>query len=206
MNFINVLSYFTKDASGAFSLMLGNLKRNSISCFSTFFMSLKMKIIGVHYGKNVTYNGMAQVERFPGSVISIGDKCVFNSNSLFNHRGIKRMIIQTGTSNAVIKIGNNCGFSGVSIVADLNVSIGNNVVVGANCIIGDRDGHADILHTEPRPIKISDNVFIGMETIILKGVIIGENSIIAAGSLLNKDIPANCIAGGRPAKVLKYRD
>ena len=106
----------------------------------------------------------------------------------------------------MIKIGNNCGFSGVSIVADLNVSIGNNVVVGANCIIGDRDGHADILHTEPRPIKISDNVFIGMETIILKGVIIGENSIIAAGSLLNKDIPANCIAGGRPAKVLKYRD
>ena len=51
-------------------------------------------------------------------------------------------------------------------------------------------------------IKINDNCFIGSESTILAGVTIGPNSIVAAGSLVNRDVPANTIVGGVPAKVI----
>ncbi|GAA0095276.1 acyltransferase [Clostridium perfringens] len=55
-------------------------------------------------------------------------------------------------------------------------------------------------------VKIGSNVFIGMNTIILKGVRIGNNVIIGAGSLINKDIPDNCVVAGNPAKVIMSID
>lgn len=55
------------------------------------------------------------------------------------------------------------------------------------------------------PIIIEDDVMIGTRCIILKGVIIGARSIIAAGSVVTKSIPADCIAAGNPAKVIKQR-
>ena len=53
------------------------------------------------------------------------------------------------------------------------------------------------------PIKIGNHVWIGQGATILKGVTIGNNSIIAAGAIVTKDIPANCIAAGVPARVIK---
>ena len=55
----------------------------------------------------------------------------------------------------------------------------------------------------PKPIVIEENAWIGMNCIILKGVRIGRNSIIAAGSVVTKDVPDNCIAGGVPCKFIK---
>jgi maltose O-acetyltransferase len=57
-----------------------------------------------------------------------------------------------------------------------------------------------------KPIIIGKNVWITSRCIILPGVVIGDNTIIGAGSVVTKDIPANCIAAGNPAKVLKFRD
>lgn len=54
-----------------------------------------------------------------------------------------------------------------------------------------------------KKIKIGDNVWIGWGVIILKGVSIGDNSVIAAGSVVVSDIPENCIAAGNPAKLVK---
>lgn len=56
---------------------------------------------------------------------------------------------------------------------------------------------------ETEPVAIEDNVWIGANSIILKGVRIGENSIIGAGSVVTGEIPRNCIAGGNPAKVIR---
>jgi acetyltransferase-like isoleucine patch superfamily enzyme len=53
-------------------------------------------------------------------------------------------------------------------------------------------------------VIIEDDVFIGARSVICKGVTIGARSIIAAGSVVVKDIPADCIAGGNPCKVIKY--
>lgn len=79
-------------------------------------------------------------------------------------------------------------------------------MVGANTSIGDRDDHPERLGTSPQPVHIGNNVFIGMHCIVMKGVTIGDNSIIGAGSIVTKDIPANCIAAGVPCKVIKYKE
>lgn len=104
---------------------------------------------------------------------------------------------------ASIIIGDNCGFSAVSIIAAKEVVIGNHVMVGANTSIADWDDHTERLGTQPKPIRIGDNVFVGMNSLIMKGVTIGENSIIGAGSIVTKDIPANVVAAGSPCKVIR---
>lgn len=55
-----------------------------------------------------------------------------------------------------------------------------------------------------KPIVIEDDVLIGARSIVLKGVTIGARSVIGAGSVVVKDIPADCIAAGNPCKVIKY--
>ena len=65
------------------------------------------------------------------------------------------------------------------------------------------DRKRDVQNAQTAPIVIGDYVFIGAQSMVLKGVTIGEKSIIAAGSVVVKDIPANCIAGGNPCKVIK---
>jgi len=185
---------------------LHDLKRKVIHAYYTTITKLIAKISGVQLGRQVSFNGHTTIDRFKYSTIKIGDNCTFNSHSAFNPRGIKRSILHTATDFAIIEIGNNCGFSGVSIVAWNSVKIGNNVMVGADTCIGDTDDHPERLGTEPDPVEIKDNVFIGMHCLILKGVSIGENSIIGAGSVVTKDIPANCVAAGVPCKVIRYLD
>lgn len=199
-----VVYYFKNDFKGACLLAMNNMRRMWIQFVSRIAMTIKMVLIGVEYGEKITWGGVIYIERFPLSHISIGAHCTFNSLSLFNQRGLKKCILHTGTCNAKISIGKYCGFSGVSIVADEEVEIGNHVMVGANTLIGDRDDHPERLHTVPSKVKICNNVFIGMHCIIMKGVTIGENSIIAAGSIVTKDIPANCVAAGVPCKVIKF--
>ena len=56
-----------------------------------------------------------------------------------------------------------------------------------------------------KPIVIEDNVWIGVNVLILKGVTIGHGSVIAAGSIVTRDIPCNCLAAGIPAKVIREK-
>lgn len=92
-----------------------------------------------------------------------------------------------------------------------SICIGKNVVISERVVIRDSDNH-DIYgmegngkedHTITAPINVEDNVWIGMNTIILKGVTIGEGAIIGAGSVVTRSIPAHCLAVGVPAKVIK---
>ena len=65
--------------------------------------------------------------------------------------------------------------------------------------------NGQILHKHVhKPVKLGDHVWIGAGAMVCPGVTIGENTIIAAGAVVTKDIPANCVAGGIPAKVIKY--
>lgn len=67
-----------------------------------------------------------------------------------------------------------------------------------------RDINTDIKEKHSSPVVIEDDVLIGVNSIILKGVTIGARSVIGAGSIVTKSIPADCIAAGNPAKVIKY--
>jgi acetyltransferase-like isoleucine patch superfamily enzyme len=86
-----------------------------------------------------------------------------------------------------------------------NIEIGEDVAISENCTIWDSDAHTIQYNTIQynKPIKIENHVWIGTNCIILKGVTIGEGAVIAAGSVVNKDIPPRVLAGGVPAKVLK---
>ena len=171
---------------------------------STFIAQIKFILWGIVYGKGNRIIGKIIVFRTPDSEIQIGNHCIFNSSSKLNFRGINHpCILQTGTPHARIMIGNHVEMSGVSIVSNSSVTIGNHVLIGANCQIGDRDGHSNRYKSSPEPIIIEDGVWLGMNVTVLKGVTIGARSIIGANSVVTKDIPANCIAVGNPCKKIK---
>ena len=171
---------------------------------STFIAIIKFKLWGVVFGKGIRIIGRIIVFRTPKSIIQIGEHCVFNSSSKLNFRGINHpCILQTGTPQAKIMIGNHVEMSGTSIVSNHSVTIGNRVLIGANCQIGDRDGHSKRYKSSPKPIIIENDVWLGMNVTVLKGITIGEHSIIGANSVVTKDIPANCIAAGNPCKIIK---
>lgn len=201
------LLFLRKDPRGEGVFVLRKLIRTIYTLFSTLLMRLWMIIGGVHYGKKCKFRGLALIERFQMSTITIGEHCTFISSSWFNFRGVNHpCILQTGRSGAKIQIGNHCGFSGCSIVADQEVTIGDHSTIGSNVIIGDRDDHQDLYTSFPKPVRIGSHVWIGMNATIMKGVTIGDNSIIAAGALVTKSVPQNEIWGGVPAKFIKKRN
>ncbi len=200
------LRYLTTDTKGEVAFIIEKIHRTLYAIYSQMVCKTIFITKGIKYKKGIRFRGKIQISRYPNSIICMGNNCTFNSSSYFNYRGVNhRCILQTGKEDAQIIIGNNCGFSGVSIVADIGVIIGNNVKVGANTKIGDRDDHPEIYASQPAKIIIEDNVWIGMNVTIMKGVTIGKNSIIGAGAIVTKDIPANVIAAGIPCKVIKAR-
>lgn len=84
------------------------------------------------------------------------------------------------------------------------IEIGDNVAISENVTIWDSDAHQiNSTGSKTQPVIIGNHVWIGTNVIILKGVNIGDGAVIAAGSVVNKSIPAYCLAAGVPAKVIK---
>lgn len=116
----------------------------------------------------------------------------------------------TYSKEAVIEIGSDSFLNGTRIGCRNKVVIGNRCIIG-DARINDNDGHgiqadrrdipAEAL--ESSPVILEDNVWVGAAVIILKGVRIGENSVIGAGSVVTKDIPANVVAAGNPCRVIR---
>ena len=105
---------------------------------------------------------------------------------------------------AKLILGNGYINSGAIITIREGLSIGNNVIIGPRVTIRDTDDH--VLDGSPimsLPIKIEDDIWIGANVTILKGVTIGKGSVIAANSLVNKSIPERTLAGGVPCKILR---
>ena len=129
-----------------------------------------------------------------------------------NRVGLMNPVLLETLGEGEIEIGDATGASALVISARSSVRIGCNVKIGGNVRIYDHDFHSlcaetrrlpeDIMHVKSRPVEISDDVFIGTNAIILKGVSIGSKSIIAAGSVVTKSVPPNQIWGGNPAKFI----
>ena len=175
--------------------------------FWTFLFYFKANVIWkIQIGKNCKFNGKTiLVLRKRGSFVKIGDSCRFVSEpDNINLIGINRpCIISTHSDTAIVEIGNNNGFSGTVIGAYKHIKIGDNFKGGANTLITDFDWHPEDLRSgEPKPVIIGDNVWLGLNSIVLKGVTIGDNVLIGANSVVTKDVPANAVAAGNPCKVL----
>lgn len=160
---------------------------------------------GVKYPRNSIFVGKVCLRLYSEAKIKIGNNCEFLSKPTSNWIGVySPCIISTITRQASIEIGNNCGFSGTVIGCAKKIVIGNNVRCGANTLITDSDWHQDDPRTgKDAEVIIDDNVWLGYGVKVLKGVHIGKNSVIGAGSIVTKDIPANVIAAGNPCKVIK---
>lgn len=159
---------------------------------------------GVKLGANARFFGKCYFKRFPKSTIVIGDNAEFLSSPHSNLIGVNRpCIISTLTEEAVLEVGANCGFSGTVIGAFTKIKIGDNVRCGANTLITDSDWHPDDPRVgQSKPVTIGNNVWLGLNAVILKGVEIGENTVIGANSVVTKNIPANVIAAGNPCREI----
>jgi len=162
-------------------------------------------------GKKIMILGRMQLQISKLSRISIGNKVMFINKTKFNFIGIHSKSTLAVLDNAILRIGDNTGFSGVSIYCSKFISIGTNCAIGANACIWDTDFHQiDYLdrrynknEIKSKDINIGNDVFIGAYTIILKGVTIGDRSVVAAGSVVTKSIPSDEVWGGNPAKFIK---
>ena len=179
-------------------------------------------INGVKYGSNLRVFNRFYLYKNKSAYCVIGNNFTFTSGEAFNplSRNV-RGAIYLPMESSTLTIGDNVGISSACIWAQENITIGNNVNIGADCVILDTDCHnldykvrvskermpngmsVDCYTANCMPIVIEDNVLIGTRCIILKGVTIGERSIIAAGSVVTKSIPCDCIAGGNPCRIIR---
>ena len=130
--------------------------------------------------------------------------------------GVARPCKFTVYPNASLTFKGRCGMSNTVIVATKSITIGDNVMIGGGCTIVDTDFHTmdytkwfspkDEELMERKEVVIGDNVFLGANCFILKGVHVGNGAVIAAGSVVTKDIPENQIWGGNPAKFIRNRE
>lgn len=115
----------------------------------------------------------------------------------------------THHKDAVIKIGSNSFVNGTRFGCRTSITIGEYAILGDARIL-DTDFHSinpdrwspDAI-IESAPITIGNNVWVGANTAILKGVIIGDNSVVGFGSVLSRSIPGNCVVAGNPATIIK---
>jgi len=137
---------------------------------------------------------------------------------------IASQLFKESAANIVVKRGAYFG-KGSGLIIGLNSQIGENAriehdtVIGENVMMGlevialsnqHATSNADVLlidqgYDERSPVHIGNNVWVGARVILLPGVLIGDNAIIAAGAVVTKNVPAWSVVGGVPAKVIKYR-
>ena len=123
--------------------------------------------------------------------------------------------------NAQISIGDRTFIGASNLVCAEKIEIGNDVLIAWGCTLVDHDSHSvkwdarkddvsawrngekDWAEVTIKPIKIFDKVWIGFNSIILKGLTIGEGAVVAAGSVVTKDVPPYTLVAGNPAKIVR---
>jgi len=173
-------------------------------------MKLRLSWWHIAFGKGNQFYGLMTIKKHYLASLSIGNKGTYRSSFTSNSAGIKQACFLSAGKNASLTIGDSCGLSGTVISASESITLGDNVICGVNCTILDSDRHAlDSIERSKgsgglsAPIVIHNNVWLGMNVVVLKGVTIGEGAIIGANSVVCCDIPANSVAAGNPAKPLK---
>ena len=164
----------------------------------------KIKISGnnniLYIGKNSLLRDSNIFIKGNNNIIYIGDNCVVNNTSII-----------LDNEGSEIRIGNKTSIAKVQIVSlePYKIEIGEDCMLSYDIEIRNTDSHkiydknTNERINEGSSINIGNHVWLGMRAIILKGVTIGDNSIVAAGSIVTKDVKANTIVSGNPAKQIK---
>lgn len=142
----------------------------------------------------------------------VGRKLVINSSHRSNPVGGRDRTSIHIAPGAKMVVGDNVGISNSLFYAWESITLEDNVMIGGGCQVYDTDfhsiGYADRVlkgdnAVRSSPVLIREGAFVGANVLILKGVTVGRRSVIAAGSVVVKDIPDGEIWGGNPAKFIK---
>lgn len=175
----------------------------------------KGALFGIPVGSGVECAGSVILGRWPGSRISIGpDVSLISTARRATAATIHAPVrLRTHGPTAQILLEEGVQLTGTSITArSQTIRIGRYSMLAPNCIVVDSDFHAhwppERRHLDPgyehdAPVNIGEHVWIGLNCIILKGVTIGDAAMIAAGSVVTRDVPPRTLAAGVPARVIK---
>lgn len=172
---------------------------------------IKLRFPGVNWGENIKVYGKLYLSINNDCKVIIGNNVVFRSDTNYNYVGISKPVSIYVGKGAELSIAENCGFSGTSIYVSTKLTVGSNSIFGGNTSIWDTDFHPinynvrrnSLVGTIHKEIIIGNDVFIGANSIVLKGICIGSRSIIGAGSVVTKNIPADEIWAGNPTRFIK---
>lgn len=178
---------------------------------------MQLKAHGVKkVGTGLKVKGRVHIFTRRSSSIEIGDNVTIVSRFRSNPVGIMNPCVLDTLMGGKIRIGNHVGMSGVILASRSSITIGDFTRLGGNVRIFDhnyhslnpenrRNGRLDSQDVRTAPVVIGSDVFVGTNAMILKGATIGDRAIIAAGSVVTTDIPADEIWGGNPAACIRGR-
>ena len=174
-------------------------------------MTMNLRILA---GK-LLYNSIAKKMPLSDSRMNFGSKRLraFCGKLILEHCGSNVNIEKGAQFSAAVSLGDNSGI-GVNALISSYVTIGNDVMMGPECMIFTSNHGMDRLdipmwkqkHADPKPVVIGNDVWIGARVTILPGVHIGDGSVIGAGSVVTKDVEAYSIVAGNPAKLIRKRN
>ncbi|MDR3357616.1 MAG: acyltransferase [Desulfovibrio sp.] len=183
--------------------------------WGTARLRFKAFVLGVELGPGVSAHGPVGLLRWPGGSIRIGAGVSLISSwrratAATVGAPVRLRVFGPG---AAIEIGEGAQLTGSSVTArSTRVVIGRKALLAPNCVVVDSDFHApwppeeradNPGYAHDAPVVIGDYAWIGMNSLILKGVTIGEGAVVGAGSVVCRDVPPRCLAAGAPARVIR---
>lgn len=166
--------------------------------------------------RGAEFQGAAHFQGRPLIAVALGSRMVFGRNTWINSAlrsnplgCFQPSVLRTLAPGAELILEKDSGLSGAVLCAGRRIRVGEGTIIGAGAVIIDNDFHAyderlgwvNECQANARPIEIGRHVFIGARAIILKGVSIGDKSIIGAGAVVTRSVPPLHLASGNPARV-----
>lgn len=167
---------------------------------------------GISWGRGWRFHGVPIIQKHRRSWMTFGPGLGLRSSARSNPLAPNHpVVLCTWRAGSCLEVGSNFAMTGGILCAAERITIGDNVVVGANTSIVDTDFHP--LDREKRrdqpsggqtaPVVIGDDVFVGMNCLILKGVTIGDGSVVGAGSVVTRSVPQDVVVAGNPARIIR---
>jgi len=169
----------------------------------------------IAHGRGLRVAGVPLVRINKDAFLAIGNDVSLLSSNLYYHAQMFGPVkLFADRPGARIVIGDNCRINGACLHAWKSIVLGSNCLIAANVQIIDSNGHALCMENpelrlttsdEPEPVVLGDNVWVGLNSIILPGTTLGDGCVVAAGSVVKGDFPPGSIVGGVPARVIMAR-